>query len=228
MKKLTLIALLSFAAIYLSAQETVAPTPYAQTQNNTPHNYGKDPYSAKIKKHIISFGFFSPLNQHISFGYDQLLGTDFVFTSQLGIIGPGITNSAYTGKPVGAFGEVGAKLFFAPDFVTDGLLRYNRMQGTYFKPQIIISSFNYTSYFYNYTTGNQTSITNYTGVALMLNIGRQWILANSVTLDIYAGVGYAINSDQNTDFTGNYYSYESGGPSFPIAGCAGLNLGVPF
>jgi len=218
----------------VSAQTT---TPQTYVGSPSPHDYGKDASTQKIKKRIISFGFFSPLNRHISFGYDQLIGDDLVFTSQVGIIGPGITNTstyAYDQQPGGAFVEAGVKLFFSPDFVTDGMHRYNTMQGGYFKPQIIVSSFDLTNYstnygyypYYNHQT-NSTRV-NYTGAAFMLNFGKQWMFAGSVTLDMYVGVGYSINAQSKTDYIANYYSYLSTGSTLPLAFSAGINLGVPF
>jgi hypothetical protein len=227
--KYLLSVLLSAFCLSLSAQVNT-PQPYASPPSL--HDYGKDVSTQKIKKRVISFGFFSPLNSHISFGYDQLLGDDLVFTSQIGIIGPGITNnniSAYSPQPGGAFVEAGVKLFFSPDFVTDGTHRYNKMQGGYFKPQIIVSSFdltNYNNYSYNLTP-NGTRV-NYTGAAFMLNFGKQWMFAGSVTLDMYVGVGYSINAQSNSDYISNYYSYLSTGSTLPLAFSAGLNIGVPF
>ncbi|HSY75984.1 MAG TPA: hypothetical protein VK890_03960 [Bacteroidia bacterium] len=241
--KFSALILLSAIATYSSAQ-TNAPAPAASTTTapavapTGPTDYGKDARTMKIKRRIISFGFFSPVNQHISFGYDQLLGTDIVFTSQVGIIGPGINPSAsasypgsYVSKPLGGFVEVGAKLFFAPDFVTDGLLRYNSMQGLYFKPQVAISVFNLTQtsygYNYGYYTPPQTTVTNYSGLALILNLGKQWILAHAISLDIYGGIGYSLNTaDNNFDRITNYYSYEGSAGSIVFTG--GVNIGVPF
>ncbi len=231
--------LMSAMQSFSQARETV-PTP-APMPISGPMDYGKDASNQKLHKHIISFGFFSLLNQHISFGYDQLLGNDMVLTTQLGIIGPSANAGNYTanGSPAGAFIEGGVKLFFAPDFVTVGTTRYNSMQGYYFKPQISISSFNLTQTtntpYYNYppyTTTPSTTITNYTGIALMLSLGKQWILAHSVSLDVYAGIGYTIGgSSGNNDAPSNYYSFESTGAGSGGAGIAvsaGLNLGVPF
>jgi len=216
----------------LFGQTTPAPVGVpVPLSTDTPHDYGKDPYSQKIKKRVISFGFFSLLNQHVSFGYDQLLGTDMVFSSQVGIIGPGITNNntyAYSQKPTGAFAEAGFKLFFSPDFVTDGTHRYNTMQGGYFKPQVVLSSFNLTTTTSGYNQVPVSNTVNYTGLAILLNFGKQWILAGSVTLDMYVGIGYSVNAQSNIDIIYNYYSYESTGSALPLAFSAGLNLGVPF
>jgi hypothetical protein len=228
------VAILSALSTFTFAQTyTPPPATNAPVASSGPTDYGKDARNMKIKKRIISFGFFSPLNQHISFGYDQLMGTDIVFTSQFGIIGPGINPyGAYTNNGLGGgFIDAGIKLFFAPDFVTDGTLRYNSMQGAYFKPQVSVSVFNlnysYTTYNPNNGTYSTTSDNTHTGIALILNIGKQWILAHVVSLDIYAGVGYSVNTaNNNRDYISNYYSYE--GVPGSIVGAAGVNIGIPF
>ncbi|MGP8216212.1 MAG: hypothetical protein ACLQQ4_11645 [Bacteroidia bacterium] len=234
-RKHVVTALLLILSTYVFSQDATINPGSSKTTTNIPSpgptDYGRDATTQKIKKRIISFGFFSPLNQHISFGYDQLLGTDAVLTTQLGIIGPGINNDPEI-KPSGVFVEAGVKLFFAPDFVSVGTLRYNTMQGMYFKPQIVVSVFSvtqtgYSNYYQN--QANTTTTTNYTGAALILNLGKQWILAHSVSLDIYGGIGYDINNSNNNinlDVNnGNYYSFE-GVSSIVFAG--GVNIGVPF
>jgi len=196
----------------------------------------KNVTTKKVKKSIISFGFFSPLNQHISFGYDQLLGTDIILSSQIGIIGPGVTQTSNPSK--GGFLEIGPKLFFSPTWTMDGMRRVNAMQGGYFKPEIVVSAFSQSNTYYSYYPPTPTTAsTTYTGIALILNLGHQWILANSFALDMYFGIGYnisAYNSSgtrsnfNNEDNGGNYYSYETVGTGFPLAFSAGVNLGVPF
>lgn len=194
--------------------------------NNTTNTTSK-----KVKKSIVSFGFFSPLNQHISIGYDQLIGTDLILSTELGLIGPGFATSA--APPSGGFVEVGTKLFFSPTWSTDGMRRVNAMQGGYFKPQVVVSVFSDQSSSYLYA--NRT----YTGVGLILNIGHQWILSNSFALDMYFGIGYnlsylnnsgGLNNSFSTNepSSGNYYSYTTLGSTSPIAFSAGVNLGVPF
>ena len=191
----------------------------------------------KIKKTIISFGFFSPLNHHISIGYDQLLGTDIILTGQLGLIGPGLTTE--TTPSTGAFLEIGTKLFFSPTWVMDGMRRMNAMQGGYFKPQFVVSAFSQNLYYSPYSGGPATTPRGYTGLALILNLGHQWIFSNSFSLDMYLGIGYNLSSlgSGNLNYPynsfsepqgGNYYSYISDGLDMPLVFTGGVNLGVPF
>jgi len=217
------LSVLSSQRVFSQHYEGLTPDKTSDKNNTTT--------TTKVKKSILNFGFFSPLNHHLSFGYDQLVGTSLILSSQVGIIGPGFNQMANPSQ--GAFVEVGPKFFFSPDWIMDGMRRFNAMQGAYFKPELVISVFSqsYTSYnFYNYgPSGNQS----YTGVALMLNFGRQWIFANSFVLDMYIGIGYDLTSDNSSNINNeptsdNYFSYISFGSSFPLAISGGINLGIPF
>src|SRR6185312_7416868 len=229
-KSLSLVALAIFclASLSLSAQDYAKPTPPANTSDG-PHDYSKDPYNERPKVRIISFGFFSPLVNHLSFGYDQILGTDLILSTQIGIIGVGVgnQNTTYSStSEAGAFVEAGVKLFFSPEFVTDSkYIRYNKMQGGYFKPLLVFSSFNeqQTSVTPPWNGGPQrvTNSATHTGSALLICFGKQWILANVLSLDMYAGMGYGLFSDQNS--TGTYYSYLQSDTRVPLAFTAGLN-----
>lgn len=220
MKNIAVVLSLILLGYSLNAHSQAKETaPAATPATNQPTDYGKDAASMKLKKRIISLGFFSPLNHHISFGYDQLMGTDIVFTGQFGIIEPelNVLGASYANGPRGAFGEAGVKLFFSPNFVTIGTMRYNSMQGGYFKPQIVVSGFS-------------DQFNSYTGAALLLNLGKQWVFANIITLDMYAGIGYSVDSSNGYYEAGNYYSYLSTGVQNKtgLAFSAGLNIGVLF
>jgi hypothetical protein len=225
-----MIATVLFSATYGYSQYVPANTPPKTDNPATSQSPLNKPLI--IKKQIICFGFFSPLNHHISIGYDRLVGEDFVLSTQVGIIGPGVNFSS--DQTTGGFIGLGPKLFFSPDFVIDGMRRYNAMQGGYFKPELIVSVFNttYTSYSYSYYNYNQTSTTNtntFAGLGLMLNFGKQWIIAHCVSLDMYAGIGYGISSTNNKyDTPTNFYDYVTFGSSFPLAFAGGINIGVPF
>jgi len=72
----------------------------------------------------------------------------------------------------------------------------------------------------------------FTGVALLLNFGKQWIFSKTFSLDIYIGAGYALapsnsgNSLYYDNYTGNYFSYITTGPDFPLALSGGMNIGI--
>lgn len=76
--------------------------------------------------------------------------------------------------------------------------------------------------------------------SLLISLGRQWLIANLITLDVHAGLGYGISS---TDYPINNSSYtsweqsayfENSGYRFAyyqignLTGACGFALGVAF
>ena len=160
-----------------------------------------------VKKNIFSFGFFSPTNHHLSFGYDRIIGGDILFTAQAGYIGLiGIPpNESLTG----GFVEAGIKLFFHPDYMMVGMKRYNAIQGGYLKPLIAFSGYQKKAID---PPGYPTLTFNYQGLAIMLCLGRQWVLSHNFLFDMYAGAGYMIYPSTakiniNEPSSGDFYSF---------------------
>ena len=220
MKKIISIAMLLMIFTTLFAQDITTPK----------NNY---------KSRIIKTSFFAPLFQHLEFGYEQGLNNKMVLDGSVGIIGPTIST---INKPAsGMYLKAGTKFFFNPDFVMDGQRRYNDFQGTYFEPQLMFSGFNYKfdDYVYNPNTGTSTQYA-YTGKsnswALMLNMGKQWVLANIVSLNIYGGIGYGGSTTTDTDpnhagfseFELHPYKYSHTffSNDFPLALTDGITIGI--
>ena len=182
-------------------------------QQTTPNHY---------KSRVIKTAFFAPLFNHLEIGYEQALNNKSVLDVSLGIIGPGVSHSAFDGKSKGAYVKAGTKFFFNPDFVIDGQKRYNDFQGMYFEPQLIIGSFNttysYDPYYYGTT---QSETYNTIDWSLNFNLGREFVLANCVSLNGYAGLGYG-------GTTGDVYCYShvAAGNDFPITATCGLTIGI--
>ncbi len=201
------------------------------------------PKQLKVRKRDVTFGFFSPINQHLSFGYEQPVTSDIILSGHIGIIGLGLNvagsyPTSFTSNPTGAYVSCGAKMFFNPDYWINGMYRYNKMQGLYFMPEIVAGYFNYYSlnyfpninypnpYYYQAPTTVRNGVTHY---ALLLNLGKQWVLANVVILNIYAGIGYGgfklsgpYQQYLEPDLS-NFYDYLSTGS---IAVAAGVDIGV--
>lgn len=195
---------------------------------------------ALIKENMISYGFFSPLNEHISVEYDRLVNDNIMVTGQVGIITSGMnqpngTSSNTNNTSVsGGYGEIGAKLFLQQEYASYGRRGYYVLQGLYFKPQLTITAFTNTttnnSSYYVYPPTTTTTQNAYTGVSLLISVGGQWVIAKCIVMDAYGGFGCCFTgvSNSNEPVIYNYYSYLSGGPSFPIAIAGGINIGVPF
>ncbi|MBX7108563.1 MAG: DUF3575 domain-containing protein [Chitinophagales bacterium] len=191
--------------------------------------------SPVIKNRVIKMDFFSPLTGNITFGYEQVLANNITLEGNLGIIGISLIEDGNHAK--GLFIKAGPRLYFAPDYLLDGMKRYNDFQGAYFKPEFIYSGFgfdydNYNSQNGTYTTERGTN----NSIALMLNLGKQWVLARIVTLDLHAGAGYG-TSFYHYDTTAPSYGYPDSFdeshkyshiqvPEIPLTFAAGFDIGI--
>lgn len=200
------------------------------------------PKPALIKQNMLSFGFFSPLNQHISFEYDRLMTDNMMLSVGAGIISPSLTQgnnnntdpyAETTTLQGGGYGEVGVKLFLNPDYNWVGKRGYCVMQGMYIKPQLIVSMFSNSNTVYEspyiYPPAPTTIQNSYTGFAMFINLGGQWIIARTIVIDIYGGIGCNYtNGNPTAPAINNYYSYLTFSSNFPLAVAGGVNIGIPF
>jgi len=192
-----------------------------------------------IKQNFIYYGFLSTLNQHISLEYDRQFTDELMFTGEIGVINSGLdqqtSNTTYgnTTTVSGGYFEGGVKLFFNPDYTRVGKHKYYTVEGLYLKPQIVVSVFSTIittgSSYYVYPPPTTTQY-NYTGAALMLSLGGQWMIAHTIAIDLYGGVGVSISNaySSNQPEVYNYYSYLSAGSQVPLAVGGGINIGLPF
>ena len=192
------------------------------------------PVIPSVKNKIVKFDFFSPLTGNVAFSYEQVLMNNITIEGNIGIIGLSFIDDPYKGK--GLFIKAGPRLYFSPDYTMDGMKRYNDFQGGYFKPEIVYSGFGFDyEYYSGYATITGRGINN--SVGLILNFGRQWVLAKIISLDIYAGIGYSkswekideppVNAFPYSDdyFAPYKYSHVEAYP-VPLGLSAGFNIGV--
>ncbi|NNM95301.1 MAG: hypothetical protein HKL88_07560 [Bacteroidia bacterium] len=187
-------------------------------------------------KSDITFGFFSPINQHLTFGYEHVISNDWILSGHLGIIGPGFnlnTGGNFSGitapNPSGAFASCGAKLFFNE-------YRYEKLQGFYIMPEIVAGYFNYYSaYYINQLGWWGSTITVKNGVtqyATFLNLGYQWVMEKMIIFNIHGGLGYGgyklsgpYQQNLNDYQMSNFYDYLAAGP---LAFSGGIDIGILF
>ncbi|MBX7142091.1 MAG: DUF3575 domain-containing protein [Chitinophagales bacterium] len=186
----------------------------------------------QIKDKIIKTEFFSPLTGNVTIGYEQTIKNNITFTGSLGIIGASLVH--LEGHQAGLFLKPGIKLYFAPDYWLDGMRRYNDLQGFYFNPTLVYSGFGFDYYNNN---GNKERGTNHS-FGLLLNLGKQWVISNSFSLELYAGAGYGWSAISAPDYNSSPYSTDLSDiapykfshlqPSnqVPIAFDAGFNMGI--
>lgn len=213
------------------------------------YEYKPDPLSVsnnniQDRTSTVKFYFFSPLSQHIDFGYEWMHKAGFNWDLALGIIGPGVTANKKR-DPKGVFLRGGPKFLLgsSSDVVTEDTKdRYaHPLKGRYIKMEVIFNAFstinkfdtsNY--YFPGLTTGEVIYKKQYQSLTVNLQYGRQFILANTMTLAWYAGIGYSFESESSTldpkyrrydYFDISRYSHTYFGETFPMIFTMGITVG---
>lgn len=185
-------------------------------------------------KSAIKVNFIAPLLGFTQINYEHNLKPGRSYEISLGIIGLGkrqkmnnyrydeTTNSSSYDevyrKAAGAFVGAGYKFIKLPNFIRNGDKYSHIMQGIYAKPEVIVGVYGqnkYQGYSQQPTTATQEKETVAMG-ALVINLGKQWVLGDAFLIDIYGGAGYAIdnqNYDYNNEdnFTGNHFGLMVGG-----------------
>ena len=211
-------------------------------QNGTKMIIAADDLSLELDQKVvertndIKFAFFSPLNNHLCFGYESVLKGKTNFEVKLGVIGIGAHLSYTTGeKKSGGYLQAATKFYLGEDFYVHGQRRVHPLKGKYFKIELSLVGFNdqYTSYNYAYYTST-TSIQKATVYAGAINLiyGRQYLLGDRFTFEYYFGAGLGVqdsNSSKNDliDYT-NCYAYSYFSKTFPLTLTGGITLGYIF
>lgn len=195
------------------------------------------------KQNAIKFDFFSPLKGYVGIGYERVLKVGMNLETKVGLVGPGV--HLLREDVSGGFVKVGTKFLLGQDFVMDGMRYAHPLKGTFLSFELAYSHFtdkNVESYTYNYT--NYTYSYDYTDIttnslAINIIVGKQWILGNMFTLDVYGGTGYgkAFRSSSNPTINANdvwtvynpfHFSHFYCGDTFPLTFTSGLSLGYIF
>ncbi|WP_420317893.1 hypothetical protein [Ekhidna sp.] len=173
------------------------------------------------KKKAIKIEFFSPLTGNTTFGYESYIKDWLSWEAKIGVIGMSL-GSASEFHQSGILIKGGPKFKLNPDFVTDGMKGAHLLGGKYIKPEIVFSQYteDVDEYFGN---SFETQRKSFTSVAFLINYGRQYILANVMTVDYHIGIGYGYDSSKDGKYN---YSHSNGGTDFPIAISAGFTVGV--
>ncbi len=195
--------------IYILETDRIKKIVFAdgKVQTFTDNFKDKELYTGQATK-AIKINFFSPLYGYTEFGYEKNIGVGKSFEVSAGIIGLGKTdqltyyNSQLQGvkrKQSGAFVSGGYKFGKLPDFILFGRTRMTHlMQGTYIKPILYFGHYSENMLIEKgnnlYDVGKQ----NVTFGALQIEVGRQWVLGDKVTLDIYEGLGYGVDNKKDS------------------------------
>lgn len=193
-----------FAIIALISANT-----FAQTTSNevTPANQ---------YQRAITIQPFSPVTGSLKLNYNQVLQKNVTLDLGVGLIGPNVSDAYINNKGVSL--KAGTKLYFNPDYYSDGLKKYSDFQGGYFEPELAFIYFIAPS---EYEQGKDT----YAGTALLLNVGKQKVVGKRVLLDYWIGAGYGVDifeEGYSGEFKHEYVKFEELG----IALTCGFSVGI--
>lgn len=171
------------------------------------------------KKRAIKMEFFSPLTGNTTLGYENYIKDWLSWEVKVGVIGIG--TDVNDSNPAGVMIKGGPKFKLNPDFVTSDLKGSHLLGGKYIRPEIAFSQYTElveTSDGINSNTERES----FTSIAFLITYGRQYVLADIMTLDYHVGLGYGYNSSDE----GRYdYGFATSNPSFPLAFSAGFTIG---
>jgi len=176
---------------------------------------------SKNKKRAIKMEFFSPLTGNTTIGYESYIKDWLSWEAKIGAIGLGLDNEGY--KPSGILVKGGPKFKLNPDFVTDDLKGAHLLSGKYIRPELVLAHYSENVFRYDNNGFDETVRDTFTSVAFLITYGRQYILANIMTLDYHVGLGYGFDTSKEGKYN---YSHSNGDSGFPIAISAGFTIGV--
>jgi hypothetical protein len=186
--------------VMVIAKDDISKIKYGNGEEQTFANEmgSKDSYSDN-KLNAIKFHIFSPLYDYLSVSYERSLKAGQSLEGTLGIIGIG--DDQLNANPEGAFAKFGYKFIKSPDFYLRGMRYAHLLKGAYFKPEIALAVFSANQNNYDYSTDNNyNKLRNSTlSVALLLNVGKQWVFDNRFAVDFSIGLGYGITNIKKDD-----------------------------
>ena len=204
----------------------------------------KDPgnYEGQLAK-AVKINFLAPLLGYSQFSYEKSVSPLKSYELGIGIIGAGknyqIDNyyingqtQPYKRNAFGGFVEAGYKFNKLPNFWNKGARMTHLMQGSYVKPTATLGF--YSDNALNYKTGNPVlEKRNNVFGSIILNFGHQWIFGDKFLVDVYYGIGYALDNVKD-DYNNNYYSdymynhfvIQKAGPGANLGLSGGIKAGL--
>ncbi len=207
------------------------------------------------RKHALFLDVIAPALNHVTIGYEQVLGNHINLVLKAGYIGlwsGGIDNNNDLYNSKGGLFTAGLKFKLprSPKRLVSSRDAHP-LAGWYLSPELTFSAWSTTYYTYGgYNPyppfNNFPDIKNtdkYTSAALVLNIGREFFLGEHITFDISGGLGYGGEwrngewADSNT-YGNNYYyhghrqqyafTHTFFGDTTPLVVTGGLRFGYVF
>lgn len=164
--------------------------------SNQPFNLDSLPFGGP--KHSIKADLIKPIFNCVELVYEHNVKPGITLEGGLGYIGINATQDVQFRREdeQGMFMRFGVKFHRYNAFNKEQATHYQLLEGKYIKPEITVSAYNYRRQDYDWFTGDQTLQThNAESVALMLKFGRQYVFAESFTIDLHIGAGFSYSDD---------------------------------
>jgi hypothetical protein len=186
--------------------------------------FGKENYLSQ-RKNALKFNFFSPLTYTTSFSYEHSLRPGRSIETGIGIIGLGQKPDGY--RASGVFVNAGYKLIKDPDLYLKGMRYAHILKGAYFKPELALSVYRYSNRTLFGSNEVSNPDTNVTMLALILNVGKQWVFADRFLVDWYIGAGYGFGNNGEYD-NARHFAFIGGTSDTPLVLNSGFRVGFLF
>ena len=199
-------------------------------------------------KDAIKVNFLAPLLGYTQLNFEHNLKPGRGYELSLGLIGLGKKqdiNTFYDGtsnrttttyrEASGVFIGGGYKFSKLPDFVNKGAKYSHILQGSYVKPELILGTYKHNN-IESFPVGGSAPRVSRESISfggLLVNLGKQWVLGELLLIDVYGGLGYAVdsrNASQNNteydyDYINNHYALTTGTDS-GLGFTGGFKIGI--
>ena len=161
----------------------------------------------------ISMDFIAPALNHLTIGYERAIGRRMSLAVKAGFIGLGKYAESYnTIHTTGALAKVGIKFILPASRRRIPNMRDGHpLAGWYLKPELMVSGWSSEQLYYDYHYGSSSRTNDYFSVALNMTVGRQVLLGERFTFDLFGGLGYGTqwrNGKQTAGLGDIYYNYD--------------------
>jgi len=185
-----------------------------------------DEYYVGQSKNNIKIAFLSPLFGSTELSYERSIKPGRSWEMALGIIGLGF--DTYDMNATGVYTKFAYKMIRKPDYYSHRMHYSHILKGAYIAPELALRYLSYETESYDYNTGDYIGkeTVNQTGIALMLKVGKQWVIEDGFIIDFYVGAGYGIGGDDQQEPLP--YGFIAGTSDLPLAFTSGLRIGWAF
>lgn len=204
-------------------------------------NEEKAPSAGFMKrKQAFSLDVLAPALNHATIGYERVVGERMNLVIKAGYIGLGLweNRNYYNTKYSGGLVKVGLKFILPRSPKRIPALRDKHpLAGWYLRPEIMVSIWSQGDYYGPHSFGPTEYRTDYSSAAFNLMLGRQIMLGEHCTFDLFGGIGYgaewrgqAFNNSGSYTYNSETYAFSHVflGSGTPLALSGGLMFGYAF